>query len=110
MSNIRTNEWQVRRSVLSDGSVAWNVVGEGSDGETITIGAADEARAHEIADSLNVGAAWVDVVPDAGDDDEPAETYAKPVELYDAEDAADQLALRREAMGDRPVDDAEDFA
>ena len=54
-------EWEVRREVLSDNSVAWNVVGVVSDypkDVELTIGATDQRRAREIADALNEGAAW----------------------------------------------------
>jgi hypothetical protein len=40
----------------------------------------------------------------------PTETRAKPVDLFDPEDNADQLACMREAAGDRPVDNEEEAA
>jgi hypothetical protein len=40
----------------------------------------------------------------------PTETRAQPVDLYDPEDAADEIECRRIELGDRPCDDMEDAA
>jgi hypothetical protein len=61
-SKIRPADFAfVRREVLSDGSVAWNVVCEGSDlSACITIACVSQRHADELAYYLNA-AAWIDV-------------------------------------------------
>lgn len=78
---------------LTDGSTAFNVQGRVDD-QMVVIGASGKKDAERMVELLN-NAAWIEVTNDA-DDIEVCEARARPVELFDPEDNADQLACMRE--------------
>lgn len=99
-----TTDFTVASITLTDGSVAFNVQGRVDD-QLVVIGAAGREDAERMVELLN-NAAWIEITDDAHDIG-LCEARARPVELFDPEDSADQLACMREAASDRPSDDEE---